>query len=423
MLSFIKDIPNILKRYFGNFLDCFTAKTQKAMQDYFVSLFLPHKRFSLQAVTNSKGLAPEYQKLQYAFSESNWEPAELNNLRLDYIMHSSATAPTNKGILAIDDTSVPKSRTAKHTEGAQVQYCGAVGGLANCNVFVYSGYADPGKHFLIDSEPYVPQAQCDKISPKVEFKSKIDFAKELIDKAIERRIPFSYICFDNWYLCKKVVGHIQKRNRCFISELAVNDKVSLGGCWIHADGLVKAIPPTKWKAVTVSGASNNSRHFRIASYTTKVKGLPGKYQIILAQEYNPTTEKCTGKLMTIVTDDLAANAEAVLHYYLLRWGIERCFEEAKDFCYLDQYQVRHLSKIKKHLSLAHLAHTFLYTARKLGSFSKSIGTILEVPAKKIKDLLHTFGDILRAVRALIVKKNQCYLAHDSTLPASVFLGL
>lgn len=423
MFSFIKSIPDVLERYFDNFLECFTLRTQNAMRDYFVSLFLPHKRFSMQAVTGSKEADAKYQKVQYAFSESTWDPDKVNDLRLDYIMRSSATAPTTKGVLPIDDSSAKKSRSAKHTEGAQVQYCGVVGGLANCNVFVYSAYADPGKHFLIDSEPYVPENQCNKISPKVMFKSKIELAKELIDKAIERKIPFSYICFDNWYLCREIVGHVHSHKRFFISELAVNDKISIGGRWVRADGPVKAIPPSKRKAVTVFNASNKSRHFWITSYTTKVKGLPGRYQIIFAQEYNPTTEKYVGKSMIIVTDDLVADGGVILHHHLLRWGIERCFEEANDFCYRDQYQVRDLMGIKKHLSISHSAHTFLYTARKLGSFSKSIGGMLKVPAKKVKELLHTFGDVLRAVRALIVQKNQRYLAQDSTLPASVFLGL
>jgi len=124
--------------------------------------------------------------------ESKWDPEQLNDQRLKYIMRSPATLPTNNGILAIDDTSAKKARGTKHTEGAKVQYCRSRKSLANCNVFVYSGYADKGKHFLIDSIPYIPEEQCDKIEPSVKFRSKIQFCMDLIDKAIiEREIPFS----------------------------------------------------------------------------------------------------------------------------------------------------------------------------------------------------------------------------------------
>lgn len=170
--------------------------------------------------------------MQYAFSESQWDHNQLNNLRLDYIMRSSATAPTASGILAIDDTSAKKSRSAKHTEGAKIQYCSSEGGLANCNVFVYSGYADSNKHFLIDPLSYIPEEQSSKIDLPRKFKSKIELCIDLIDKAIERDIPLLYISFDNWYLCKEVVKHIEEYGRYFISELAANDKISIGGCWV-----------------------------------------------------------------------------------------------------------------------------------------------------------------------------------------------
>jgi len=422
MFSFpTKQVPEIMTRFFGGFRECFTPGTQERMQEYFVSLFLPHKRFSIQAVAGSKEPDAQYQRLQYAFSDTDWNPAQLDDMRLNYIMRSPATAPTTGGILAIDDTSACKARSTKHTEGAKVQYCGSEGRLANCNVFVYSGYADSNKHFLIDSEPYIPKEQCDKLESPVKFRSKIELCKDLIDKAIAKGIPFSYICFDNWYLCRTLVEYIQRRKRHFISELAVDDRVSIGGRWMRADGLVKAIPPTK--AVTVSDASNKSRSFLISARITKVRGLPGKYQIILAQEIEPSTKKQIGKLFILITEHLCANAEFILHSYLLRWGIERCFEECKDFCYLDHYQVRRISRIRRHLSLAVLAHTFLYSARKLGSFSKSIGNILGIPAKAVKRELRTFGDLLRAIRALIVQKNQKALANDATLPAAIFLGL
>lgn len=423
MFRFIKNIPGVLERYFENFIDCFTPKAYRQMREYFVSLFLPHKRFCIQAVTGAKKADAEYQKMQYAFSESNWSHDQLNDLRLNYIIRSPATSPTTRGILSIDDTSAKKARSTKHTEGAKVQYCSSEGRLVNCNVFVYSGYADTGKHFLIDSEPYIPEEQCDQIEPMVEFKSKIQICMDLIDKTIDREIPFSYLCFDNWYLCKEVVIHIEKYKKYFISELAANDKISIGGCWIRADGPVKAIPPTEWEAVTVSDASNNLRSFWIDSVTTKVKGLHGKYKIVFAQEFEPSTRKAIGKLFIIITNHLDGSPEIILHSHLLRWGIERCFEETKDFCYLDHYQVRKIERIKKHLSLAVLAHTFLYTASKLGSFSKSIGNILKIPAKAVKKELKTFGDLLRAVRALLVQKNQKVLAYDTTLPASIFLGL
>ncbi|HAV42867.1 TPA: hypothetical protein DCX15_02485 [bacterium] len=42
--------------------------------------------------TGSKEVDASYQRMQYAFSESHWDHNRLNDLRLDYIMRSPATA-------------------------------------------------------------------------------------------------------------------------------------------------------------------------------------------------------------------------------------------------------------------------------------------------------------------------------------------
>jgi len=92
MFSFpIKQVPEVLTRFFGGFRECFTPGTQEMMQEYFVSLFLPHKRFSIQAVASSKEPDAQYQRLQYAFSDTDWNPAQLDDMRLQYIMRSPAT--------------------------------------------------------------------------------------------------------------------------------------------------------------------------------------------------------------------------------------------------------------------------------------------------------------------------------------------
>ena len=104
-------------------------------RDFIYAMFIDYKHLSLSAIANNANI--NYQKLQYFFSESDWNINELNNIRVKILQNQRTTHAHNNGVLAIDDTACPKPY-AKHTEGAQVQYCGPSGKQENCNVAVAS---------------------------------------------------------------------------------------------------------------------------------------------------------------------------------------------------------------------------------------------------------------------------------------------
>jgi hypothetical protein len=63
--------------------------------------------------------------------------------------------PVRHGILAIDDTGLPKQGTA--SVGVQRQYCGALGKIANCHVAVSTAWLADGLAWLTSMEWYLPQ--------------------------------------------------------------------------------------------------------------------------------------------------------------------------------------------------------------------------------------------------------------------------
>lgn len=155
-------------------------------------MFSEYKRLSLSAITNNTDLT--YQRLQYFFSESDWDIRELNNIRLKLLRNQRTTAANKNGVLAVDDTGCPKPYALK-TEGAQYQYCPSLGREENCNVAVASCFVSGTKHFPVNFKPYLP---LDTKKPG-EFKSKLDLAKELIDEALTQNISFSSVVVDSWY--------------------------------------------------------------------------------------------------------------------------------------------------------------------------------------------------------------------------------
>ncbi len=51
------------------------------------------------------------------------------------------------------------------------------------------------------------------------FKSKLDFAMELIEEAVHLNIPFSHIVFDSWYASCDMIDFIDDLVKGFVSEV------------------------------------------------------------------------------------------------------------------------------------------------------------------------------------------------------------
>jgi hypothetical protein len=99
-----------------------------------------------------------------------------------------------------------------------------------------------------------------------QFRTKIDLGIELLDAAVQHKVPFSVLLFDSWYLAEELVSMARYRNKDWISLLkknrnletnsfvlkdAAGQPIRLAGPHIAVEDLVPRIPPTAYRAVTV----------------------------------------------------------------------------------------------------------------------------------------------------------------------------
>jgi SRSO17 transposase len=88
-----------------------------------------------------------YQALQHFVTDSPWEADALwARLR--------AVGPPRTGLLAVDDTGLPKQ--GRRSPGVQRQYCGALGKIGNCQVAVSTVLVADGLTWPLSCELYVP---------------------------------------------------------------------------------------------------------------------------------------------------------------------------------------------------------------------------------------------------------------------------
>lgn len=385
MIQMIADNPIPLNKFILSFKHLFSKRLFISFSFYFAGLFLEIKRSNISSITQ-KSISVSYQNIQYFISDAHWDPESINNHRLSLLLQNPATSPTNHGSIIIDDSACKK--WGQHFQSVAPQYYSPEKIITNCNVVVFSAYADSKKSYPINLKPYIPNHDKLISSYEYSFKSKLELAKELVDDIISKEIPFSDILFDNWYFSNDFVSELNSKKLHWISEAEDTRLISYRGKWTRADNLVKVIPCTKFnRKVTLTNAKGKKRSFFVYGFKTKIHGLDGEYLIVIAVGRWDTNDP--KNVHIFVTNHLKLDPDTVVIRYALRWKIECIFRDLKDHIAFDHYQVRSIEAITRHWQLCVLAYTFLLWGKTTGCLQHHI-----------KKRIYNIGDALRALRSL-----------------------
>jgi SRSO17 transposase len=141
----------------GTFVDQFTTCFGRRGHRTYASRYLQgllgdSGRKSMQPMHERLSDPGSYQGLQQFITHATWEARPFWR-RLRELL------PVRSGILAIDDTGLPKQGTA--SVGVQRQYCGALGKIANCQVAVSTALIAGPLAWLTSLELYLPERWLD----------------------------------------------------------------------------------------------------------------------------------------------------------------------------------------------------------------------------------------------------------------------
>jgi hypothetical protein len=124
-----------------------------------------------------------------------------------------------------------------------------------------------------------------------QFRTKIDLGIELLDAAIQHKVPFSVLLFDSWYLAEELVSMARYRKKDWISLLkkhrnletnsfvlkdAAGKPIPLAGPHLALEDLVPLIPRTAYQAVTVK-----DKTYWTFTLTVRLAGL-GKVRLVVS---------------------------------------------------------------------------------------------------------------------------------------------
>jgi SRSO17 transposase len=350
-----RNARELLER-FGTFVDqfgvCFNRRPQRAAaRRYLDGLFNDSERKSMQAMHGRLSDPATYQALQHFVTDSPWEADALwARLR--------AVGPPRAGLLAVDDTGLPKQ--GRRSPGVQRQYCGAVS-----TVLVADGLTWP-----LSCELYVPQAwvvdpeRCARagIPDTIRFREKWRIALSHIRRVRTAGVSITAVLADTDYGSTAGFRHGLER-------LGLRYALAIRGCvtvWMAGarrpqpvSAVATAVPETAWQRVTWATGTKGPLAARFVAYRVRPARSRGERWLLC--ERSLATDERKYYLLNL---DATATLRELVTLARGRWPIEQQYRELKDELGFDHFEGRTYRGWTHHVVLTALAFTFLQLERR-----------------------------------------------------------
>jgi SRSO17 transposase len=304
-------------------------------------------------------------------------------------------------------------KQGKESVGVKRQYCGEVGKRANCQAGVFVGYASQLGYTLLDRRLYLP----------LEWVDDDDFAERRTKCGVPSDIHFQTKPELGWEMIRQVVDDQQLRARWVACEEAFGrdtvflDHVAGSGLWYFAEvphdtrvwlerpltavpewsgrgrtpsrerlcagqheaeevaSMAARVHPGQWQRRVIKEGSKGPMvaDFWAMRVVAVRDGLPGPaVWLVLRRQLD------TGELKTYVCNaPPTTSLETLARLSGMRWPIETCFEEGKQYLGMGQYEVRSWRGWHHHMTLCILAHFFVVRQqqrlKKSDRFDRSAG--------------------------------------------------
>jgi SRSO17 transposase len=316
----------------------------------------------------------------------------------------------------IDDTGFPKK--GKHSVGVARQYSGTLGKVDNCQVAVSLNYATYENSFPMDWELYLPETwtddpgRCEKahIPKEVKFRHKWQIALELIDRAIEGKIPLGVIAADSAYgkatefrdgltLRGLLYAVGIEGTMVFWRRPTHRRPIEYKGrgprpCRPHYDPkdlpetarqIAESIPEDLWEEIVYGEGTKGPLKgyftaLRVQSAHGHQNNEPEREMVWLLIQR--TADKDKQYKYFLLNLDETTPLSRLVRTAKLRWRIEMDYQMLKGEVGLDHYEGRSWPGWNHHVTLVSLAYAFLLLERLIGSFFPSASTNYQEVAPK-----------------------------------------
>lgn len=346
-------------------------------------------------VLAQQGVAPnEIRARQHFVSAGVWADEGLLKRHWQEVDRDLGEA---EGVFTLDGSDFAKQ--GEDSVGVKRQYCGELGKIANCQAGVFLGYASRKGYTLLDRRLYLPEewvteeAYAERrqkcgVPPEVEFKTKTQLSGEMLT-AVHKTGTLR----GQWVACDEAFGR----------DTDLLDQVAGLGLWYYAEvphntlvwlkrpatavpewsgqgrkpsrlalvegepapqsvsAIAETLSADRWSPHTIKEGSKGPlvAKFACLRVVASRDGLPGpEVWLILRRDL------LSGELKTYLSNaPLETPLTELVRLSGMRWPIETCFEDGKQYLGMGDYQVRTWLGWHHHMTLCILGHFFLVRLR------------------------------------------------------------
>jgi SRSO17 transposase len=307
---------------------------------------------------------------QEFLAEPGWDPDAVQGALRAYVVESLGSP---SGVLVVDETGFLKKGT--RSAGVKRQYSGTAGRVENCQVGVFLAYASEKGAALVDRALYLPAEWAEDADRRkdagvpegVSFRTKPELAQAMLERALDAGLPCAWATGDAVYgAARSLRMELERRRRPFVLGVSSGERLMVEwGGYARADALLERAEEGGWTRLSAGEGTKGPRLYDWA--------LAPLWRLQLTDEERAWGHALLVRRSLDDPSDLAyyvvfapregTSLEALARVAGTRWRVESCFEEAKQECGLDEYEVRRWLGWHRHVTLSMLAHAFLAATR------------------------------------------------------------
>jgi SRSO17 transposase len=372
-----------LLEYFDRIGVALGLKERKASYAiYAMGLFGDADRKSMEPIAaradpDTARVNAQHQRLQHFITDSSWSDRDVRRQAAAYgISALTEREPITHWI--VDDTGFLKQGT--HSVGVKRQYTGSAGKVTNCQVGVSLSVATPTNHLPIDFELYLPRDWTDdkarrkeaRIPDDVVFKTKLELALDMVDRAVADGVPRGMFLVDAAYGNSSRFRR-ELREKGLTYGVAVNSTTKVwqldkldrrcGGRTLTVSEFASKIVErggfrkTTWREGTNGELSARFAARRVLPIADEGIKRAERESLWLLMEWE-NGEKAPNKFHFITAPD-DVTKKWLVRQVKQRWRTERVYEDMKGQLGLDHFEGRRYRGWHHHVSVALSCYAFI----------------------------------------------------------------
>jgi SRSO17 transposase len=365
--SFVREARSYLESGLDNW-----RQVENAMR-YLAGLIVLTDRKNVSSINRSFTEYRNQASMNNFITDSTWSDEELHRAVIQVVKDEVEKQNIKHGKLVIDDSFLEKS--GEDIEGVGWYWDHSQKKHILAHNLVSSHYVAGNFHVPLDFQIYVRRTDLED-EKKKEFKTKVEMAKELVEKAVGYGLPIDVVIFDSWYMSEELTDFVREKGiEAYVAE-EKSDRMMLSDdskTEVNLSDWARTIPRESFRPVEVhTSLLGEKRTFYAYCTSLRMKHLDGRKARIVVSYKDERLEAGTEGPSFYVTNMRFWEAKRILQTYAMRWSIEGFHRDAKQSLGLEDYQLRKIAGVKRHISMVFFAYILL----QLGSgFERIMGNL------------------------------------------------